>query len=137
MDRNEAITRMKTHISITTSHSLIWGRTGDVMQGGVVDELARWFVDQAYQAGLFDEQGGMHFLERTDGWFSQTGEFIRLQMAARDELEAEIQYLEMYAVPCICDYIRFKGDIARFHNQEQYLIAMRRMPLYGAIQSRL
>jgi len=137
MDRAEAIKRMKAHIDIGKSHSLMWGKSMDVTQEGAVDELAEWFVNQAFQAGLFDPHGALHFLERTDGWTTQTGDFIYIQLAAQDELEAELQYLEMYAVPCVADYMKFKDQCLPEMTKFQCNASMERMPLYCAIKQRL
>ena len=138
MDRQQAIDRMMKHIEIGRSHALLWGKAMDVMQEGAVEEMATWFVDQAFQAGLFEENGELHFLERTDRWSTQTGDVIYIQLAAQDELEAELQYLEMYAVPCVADYLKFKGDgRGATGDKAGFVESMKRMPLYCAIKDRL
>lgn len=140
MERAEAIKRMTAFIQIGKCHSTLWGKSIDVMQPGAIEDMASWFVEQAFQAGLFDEHHALHFLERTDGWTTQTGEFIYIQLAAQDELEAEIKYLEMYCVPCVADYVRFMGTevcAEMTGDKLDFLTSMQRMPLYCAIKGRL
>src|SRR5881275_1486083 len=104
MDREVALKKMRAHISLNRSHSLLWGKSMETMQPGAVEELATWFVNQAFQAGLFDDSNeSFHFLERTDGWYNQDGQLIRIELAAQDELEMELKYLQLNAVPCISD----------------------------------
>lgn len=111
----------------------------EVLQPGAIEELANWFVDQAFQAGLFDQNGSVHFLERTDGWHNQDGEFIRIELAAQDELEMQRQYLLMQSIPCIADYVRIKHpDMSAVGlDKGDADTMMKRMPLYIAVRERM
>lgn len=135
MDRTEAEMRFRKFLD--QRHTIQW-QTYDLWQKKVTDSggletCVSDMMELFTIMGFIETNDSLHFLERTDGFYTPNGQWIRIELAARDELEAEMEYLQEFAYVVVSDYTR----PVEVPNNEAALTILYRMPLWNTIRQRL